>query len=79
MYDNILTIWFILLLSVFSCPVNGQNNSAEGKLFIIGGGERPGYLIEAMVNIADLRPDDYIVVLPIASKKPAKIGRFLII
>src|SRR5699024_1414312 len=43
-----------------------------GNLFIIGGGERPDYLVEKMLSISELKNDDYIVILPMASANPEK-------
>lgn len=42
----------------------------EGKLFIIGGGERSEALIEDLVQTADLQSQDYIVILPMATSVP---------
>jgi len=42
----------------------------KGKLFIIGGGDRSSALVQAMVITAELRPTDYIVVLPMATSVP---------
>ena len=40
---------------------------ARGKLFIIGGGDRPPELMKAMVDAAHLSKTDYIAVLPMSS------------
>ena len=58
---------FILLL-VWSVP--GIVSHAQGKLFIIGGGDRPGSLMQVMVDAANLSTDDYIAVLPMSSAEP---------
>lgn len=42
----------------------------KGKLFIIGGGTRSAELIQNMVQTADFRTDDYIVILPMATGEP---------
>lgn len=60
-----LLILFIMPLSVFS-----QSGSKEGTLFIIGGGERPDYLMQEMINTAKMKDSDYIVILPMASSNP---------
>lgn len=39
----------------------------KGKLFIIGGGDKPPALMKAMVDAAHLGKDDYIAVLPMSS------------
>jgi cyanophycinase len=45
----------------------GQTNVPKGKLFIIGGGDRPVGLMKAMVDAAKLSASDYIAVLPMSS------------
>ncbi|AMP97647.1 Cyanophycinase [Pedobacter cryoconitis] len=42
----------------------------KGSLFIIGGGDRSPELISALIKTANLRPDDYIIVLPMATAEP---------
>lgn len=42
----------------------------KGKLFIIGGGKRPVSLVKQLIATADLKKNDYIVVLPMASEEP---------
>lgn len=60
------------LLFAFICAaflVHGQGRD-KGNLFIIGGGDRSDALIGALVETADLRPSDYIVILPMATSVP---------
>jgi cyanophycinase len=45
-------------------------NAALGKLFIIGGGKRPPELIQSMLEEANLKDDDYILIIPSASSEP---------
>ena len=45
-------------------------SDAQGQLFIIGGGDRPPSLTARMVEAAGLGPDDYVVILPMASSVP---------
>jgi cyanophycinase len=67
-----------LLLSViswtFCCliPAAAQKKAAtpKGKLFIIGGGDRPPSLMKSLVNTAELSSTDYVVVLPMSSENP---------
>lgn len=47
-----------------------KTNSAKGKLFIIGGGERTYELMEAMLSEAAMQSGDYIGVLPMSSEEP---------
>jgi cyanophycinase len=42
----------------------------SGKLFIIGGGDRPPRLMKALIEAADLKSGDYTVVLPMSSANP---------
>lgn len=49
-------------------PVN--SNQPKGKLFIIGGGERPDALIQRMISEASLSVNDYVIILPMASEEP---------
>ena len=44
----------------------------KGKLFIIGGGSRSNDLIKKLVETADLKSKDYVVVLPMASELPVE-------
>lgn len=43
---------------------------SKGSLFIIGGGDRSPELINTLIKTANLRPNDYIVVLPMATAEP---------
>ena len=42
----------------------------RGKLFIIGGGDRPPSLMKALVAASALKQEDYVVVLPMSSASP---------
>jgi cyanophycinase len=42
----------------------------KGKLFIIGGGDRPPALMRSLVATANLKPTDYVIVLPMSSEQP---------
>jgi len=61
-----LLFCFVFLSSLFT---NGQENkpAPTGSLFIIGGGRRSPELMQTMLQTAQLKKDDYIVVLPMAS------------
>lgn len=45
-------------------------STAQGKLFIMGGGDRPPALMRALVTTAGMRPTDYVIVLPMSSASP---------
>ena len=53
---------------MYKRQVQGQN--AKGNLFIIGGGERSADLVKQMVNTANFKANDYVIVLPMASGVP---------
>lgn len=42
----------------------------KGKLFIIGGGDRPPSLMKSLVEAAELSSKDYVIVLPMSSEEP---------
>lgn len=65
-YKNIT----ILILCIFSGTLNAQN--AKGKLFIIGGGDRSDVLMTQLINLSELKKNDYIVVLPMSSGEPVE-------
>jgi cyanophycinase len=63
----------IMILLVLSCSQMHQrfeNRHSTGKLFIIGGGDRPAELVDRMINEAGLREKGYVVILPMASSVP---------
>ncbi|GAA4778119.1 hypothetical protein GCM10023231_00730 [Olivibacter ginsenosidimutans] len=57
-------IWAFVCVGLYAF---GQH---KGSLFIIGGGDRSAALMEDLVQTADLRPSDYIVILPMATSIP---------
>ncbi|MCF8364236.1 MAG: cyanophycinase [Bacteroidales bacterium] len=61
-----------LLLFVSGC--NNINCSKQGKLFIIGGGERPPELMQKMLDASGLLLKDYIVILPFASNEQVEVS-----
>lgn len=64
--------WWLLALILMTSGVYAQAQIGrnQGHLFIIGGGDRSPELIGALVATADLRPSDYIVILPMATSIP---------
>ena len=60
-------IYFLAICFAFAITTNAQN---KGNLFIIGGGERSDALMQQMLNTANLKPNDYIIVLPMSSEVP---------
>ena len=59
----------ILLTALIMASISGLAQQ-KGSLFIIGGGERPPALMQQLVTTAQLKPGDYIVVLPMATSIP---------
>ncbi|WP_316808315.1 cyanophycinase [Pedobacter agri] len=64
---NAFLLAFLLGVSLFA---NAQSKTAKGNLFIIGGGNRSDELMKQMLQTAELKPSDYIIVLPMASEVP---------
>jgi cyanophycinase len=55
---------------VFSMPIKAQQKIAKGKLFIIGGGDRPASLMKSLLKEAAMGNNDYAVVLPMSGENP---------
>jgi cyanophycinase len=64
-----LDIILLIFLIHFTVACLGQEEN-KGNLFIIGGGERPAALMQSMISSADLKAEDYIIILPMASSIP---------
>lgn len=62
------------LFILFGCfvfnSITGQGITSKGKLFIIGGGNKPASLLNQMISEAHFNEADYMVVLPMASSYP---------
>jgi len=52
------------------CGKKQEQVSSSGKLFIIGGGNRSDSMMNELVDLAGIRPDGYVYVLPMASSEP---------
>lgn len=63
-------LFLLFALVGLSLMLNAQSKAAKGNLFIIGGGNRSDELMKQMLNTAELKPSDYIIVLPMASEVP---------
>ena len=59
---------FILLFLVCCNLIHAQKTN--GKLFIIGGGQRSDIFMMQLIDVAALQKKDYIVVLPMSSEEP---------
>ena len=59
---------FLLVVTVFLFNFSFSQNN-KGKLFIIGGGSRPDFLVDRMVKEAGLNPGDAVAIFPQASSE----------
>ena len=66
------TIIITVSLFVSSLFLQAQKNNVQpkGKLFIVGGGDRSPALMRSLVATAEMRPIDYVIVLPMSSAIP---------
>jgi cyanophycinase len=65
----VLTI-FVIVTSLSCCIQKQDQGKSSGKLFIIGGGDRTDAMMNELVNLAGLRKEGYIYILPMASSVP---------
>ncbi len=76
---KIIGKYFMVFLFILNTAgfVQGQNAKNSGKLFIIGGGERPLSLMKALTDEAQISADDLIVILPFASSVPIEASAYV--
>ena len=68
---NILSITLLASAILYiSCGNVHEYVSASGKLFIIGGGNRSDSMMNELVDLAGIRKEGYVYVLPMASSEP---------
>lgn len=66
-----MTLFKHLLPAILLAAANTVTGQVPaGKLFIIGGGDRPPILLQSLLQEASLTAGDYIVVLPMSSAEP---------
>lgn len=58
----------LLFLLFFTFNFTFSQNS-KGKLFIIGGGSRPDFLVDRMIKEAGLKPGEFVAIFPHASEE----------
>lgn len=59
------------LITTIACLfLVSASDAQKGSLFIIGGGDRTKALMEAMMNIAQLKSTDHIAILPMSGAQP---------
>lgn len=68
---------FLIALGVLFALASQAQYTTKGNLFIIGGGDRSDALMQQMINTANLKPKDYIIVLPMSSEAPDAGFEFL--
>ena len=66
---SILTT-FVIVFSLTCCIQKQDKGKSSGKLFIIGGGDRTEAMMNELVDLAGLRKEGYIYILPMASSVP---------
>lgn len=66
---SILTI-ILIVFSLAYCIQKQDKEKSSGKLFIIGGGDRSDAMMNKLVDLAGLREEGYIYILPMASSVP---------
>jgi cyanophycinase len=67
--ESILAV-FAIALSLSCCIQKQDHEKSSGKLFIIGGGDRTDAMMNELVDLAGLRKEGYIYILPMASSVP---------
>jgi len=70
--------WLLgLMLLGMVLPAMGQKSgNKEGSLFIIGGGKLPDSLLNQMIDLAEVRYDGYILIMPMASEDPDSVAQY---
>ena len=66
---SILTI-AVIAISLSCCIYKQDQGKSTGKLFIIGGGNRTDTMMNELVDLAGIRNEGYIYILPMASSVP---------
>src|SRR5262245_18578645 len=61
---------FVFSLLFYNAVAQFASSEIKGKLFIIGGGDRPPSLMRTLLETAALKDYDYVVVLPMSSEEP---------
>jgi cyanophycinase len=65
-----LTLPASALLLLFAASCTHNHPSPAGKLYIIGGGEKPEIIMNELANLSGIREKGYMYVLPMASSLP---------
>jgi len=59
--------FFLPFLALLNMHPVAQTTSAQGNLFIIGGGDRTDELVKKLIQTAGLHSGDHIAILPMSS------------
>jgi len=62
--------FFLPFLALLNMHPVAQTTSAQGNLFIIGGGDRTDELVKKLIQTAGLHSGDHIAILPMSSAEP---------
>jgi cyanophycinase len=68
--NKFLTCFFALTICTLFAIAQQKGGLPKGKLFIIGGGDRPPGLMKSLANTAALGTSDFAVVLPMSGAEP---------
>jgi len=66
-FNSLLFYWFVFLISYADSFIQG---TANGRLFIIGGGDRPVSMMKKMIAASKLQANDHIAILTMSSASP---------
>ncbi|HEK85286.1 MAG: cyanophycinase [Candidatus Saccharicenans sp.] len=75
---SLFRITLVFLLSLLFLNLYGFEEKPRGHLFIIGGGERPEFMMKKFIDLANKSGDSKIIVLPMASATPEETGQEMV-
>jgi cyanophycinase len=67
---TLITILFLTSLALYGCTSEAITKNPAGKLYIIGGGSRPEAMLNEIIDLAGVRDNGYMYVLPMSSEEP---------
>lgn len=67
---TIFSVFIATLLLTFCSNEPEVKETSSGKLYIIGGGTRPSSMLNELIDLAGIRTEGYMYVLPMASAEP---------
>lgn len=63
----------MIALVMHGCTSEAIHEKPSGKLYIIGGGSRPETMLNEIIDLADVRENGYMYVLPMSGEKPDSV------